>query len=143
MKEIDTIIKFSLNIANKELTSEKQIIVTSLYRVNKSGQKGHFQTSSTDHQMIKSFSMNPEHAWSVGDRKDFRFLYYNEFLTRSTRLLKAILEGELDDIFSEPSNEIIHQIMGQKGELLHRLKINPQQGETFKRITMIIEQNSS
>lgn len=135
---IDRIVKYGLQEAQRNLLSEKNIVVLSDYGVQSPTMKGHFQSCAPENLVVIPFIQNGRQAWAHGDTKDRRFLYLIEFEKRCRKLLDAILDGDLDDSLTEPSYELIHKIMGQKGELLQRLNIDPQIGETFKEISAIL-----
>jgi hypothetical protein len=135
---IDRIVRYGLQEAQRNLLSEKNIVVLSEYGVQSPTLKGHFQSCAPENLIVIPFIQNGKQTWAYGDTKDRRFLYLDEFEKRSRKLLDAILDGDLDDCLTEPSYELIHKIMGQKGELLQRLNIDPHIGESFKRISIIL-----
>lgn len=139
-RHIDKVVDFGYKEAQKNLTNERNIVVISEYQVLPPKRKGHFQTCAPDDLVVITIIQGGELAWARGDTKDCRFLYLDEFESRCSRLLEAIKEGILDNSLSEAPHELVHKIMGQKGELLQILDIEPQKGMTYKRITYIIAQ---
>ena len=139
-RHIDKVVDFGYKEAQKNLTNERSIIVLSEYQVQPSKNRGHFQTCAPDDLVVIPIIQGGELAWARGDTKDRRFLYLDEFESRCSRLLEAIQEGILDNSLSEAPYELVHKIMGQNGELLQILDIEPQKGPTYNRIAYIIAQ---
>jgi hypothetical protein len=135
---VDKILDYGLKEAQRSLKSDRNIVVTSEYQIQPSNKRGHFQTCIPDDLVLIPIIQGGEWVWAQGDTKDRRFLYLDEFESRCGKLLKAIREGTFDHLFSEAPNEILHKIMGQKGELLQTLDIEPQKGSTYNRINSII-----
>jgi sulfur carrier protein ThiS len=135
---VDKIIDYGLRQAQISLKSDRNIVVTSDYQIQPSKKRGHFQSCASDDLVIIPFIQGGKKVWMKGDTKDRRFLFLDEFESRSIRLLEGIKEGILDHLLSEAPHELVHKIMGQKGELLQILGIESQQGSTYTRITNII-----
>ena len=134
---VDSIINYGLKNAHQNQITDRNIIVLSEYQVLPPNRRGHYQTCVSDDLILPLIQGN-EQAWKITDTKDRRFLYLNEFESRCNTLLEAIKEGLLDQHLSEAPHELVHKMMGQKGELLQTLCIEAQQGSTYKRITNII-----
>ncbi|MGD0805286.1 MAG: hypothetical protein ABSA11_14600 [Candidatus Bathyarchaeia archaeon] len=64
-----------------------------------------------------------------------RYLYYEEFGARVKVLKEHILLGKLDDFIAISPEDLIHKVMGFKGELLSLIGIDPLSGETYRRFT--------
>jgi hypothetical protein len=137
---VDSIINFGLKTAFQNQISDSNIIVLSEYQVLPPNRRGHYQTCVSDDLILPSIQGN-EQPWSIADTLDRRFLYFDEYESRCSRLLVAIQEGNLDHVLSEVPNELVHKIMGQKGELLQTLDIEPQKGSTYIRISNIIAES--
>lgn len=135
---IQQVVDDGLKVAQRNLTTERNIVVTSEYMVQSRGRRGHFQSCASDDLVIIPFIQGGKKVWRQADTKDRRFLFLDEFESRGIRLLAGIKEGILDHTLSEAPHELVHKIMGQKGELLQILGIESQQGSTFTRITNII-----
>ena len=135
---IHKVVDSGLKEAKRNLTTERTIVVTSEYMVQSRGRRGHFQSCAPDDLVVIPFIQGGKRAWMQRDTKDRRFLFLDEFESRGIRLLEGIKEGILDHLLSEAPHELVHKIMGQKGELLQILGIESQQGSTFTRITNII-----
>jgi hypothetical protein len=135
---IDKVVDYGYKEAQKNLANERNIVVLSEYLVLTPKRKGHFQTCAPDDLVVIPIIQTGAQAWARGDTKDRRFLYLDEFESRSNRLLEAIKEGILDNSLSEAPHELVHKIMGQKGELLQILDIEPEKGSTFNKIASII-----
>ncbi len=129
---VDKIIDFGLRKAQKSLKSDRNIVVISEYQMQPSNKRGHFQTCVSDDVVIIPIIQGGEQVWAQRDTKDRRFLYLDEFESRSRRLLDAIKEGTLNHLLSEAPNELLHKIMGQKGELLQTLDIEPKKVRHIK-----------
>jgi hypothetical protein len=134
---VDRIITYGLKNAHQNQISDRNSIVLSEYQVLPCNRRGHYQTCVSDDLILPSIQGN-EQAWKIIDTKDRRFLYLNEFESRCNTLLEVIKDGLLDQHLSEAPHELVHKIMGQKGELLQTLDIEPKEGSTYKRITRII-----
>jgi hypothetical protein len=70
-------------------------------------------------------SMDP-----VDGRYD-RILIFDEFTRRFDVLVDHIEKGNGDDLIGYHPESLIHAIMGQSGELLNRLGIDPRRGATY------------
>jgi hypothetical protein len=68
---------------------------------------------------------------TAGERR----LLAGECFTRIDLLKRSILEGRLDHLLSNHAEILVHGVMGYNGELLEVLGIDPNQGETYRRIT--------
>jgi hypothetical protein len=75
--------------------------------------------------------LSSERGLAAVDTRFDRTLLLDEFSRRFDVLVSKVSDGSFDDLLGYQATVLIHAVMGQSGELLNRLGIDPRAGETY------------
>jgi hypothetical protein len=113
---------------------QTQLIVHSRYSTGKT-------TQNIENSVLLNFDLlfdGPKALDKVDSLYD-RYLYHDEFGERVKVLKEHVLLGKLDDFLAIRPEDVVHKVMGFRGELLSFIGIDPLSGETYRRFTETLE----